>query len=271
MVRFDAYTATTSALKPADVLPWLFADLGDTHTQGKGYHTFGERLSVTDSSGDQIGAIQWGGKQGDRIMVEVKGTRTPAVVERLREAAPDHRCTRVDACADWDAPGVWQRLLEPVERVARSHRLYAQRLGDWEGHPELGRTYLVGAASSPIRARLYEKGRQPEYRHTARPDWCRLEVQVRPQKEAKSVYATLSASEVWGASRWTRQLAAEVLKEHVDPHPPGTVWKQTQREAALRWMCKAYGSHLVGLAADLGGWAELGLTLREIVMEQKQG
>lgn len=269
MVRFDAYTATTEALKPTDVLPWIVTSPGDRVRQGKGFHTFGERLWVEDESGDQVGAVQWGGRQGARIMIEVKGARTPEVVERLRSAA-EHRCTRVDACADFDAPGAFESLLEPVERVTRSHRLYAQRLGDWEGHPELGRTYMVGAPSSPIRARLYEKGKQPEYRHLARDHWCRLELQVRPQKDAKAEFSRLSPLEVWGASKWTRELALEVLREHLDPHPPGTVRKQTEREAALRWMCRFYGAHLVSLAADLGGWEVLGLTLREMISEEQQ-
>ena len=201
-------------------------------------------------------------------MIEVKGERTGKVVERLRSAA-EHRCTRVDSCADFDAPGAFEGLLRPVEQVTKDHRLYAQRLGDWEGHPELGRTYMVGAASSPIRARLYEKGRQPEYRHLARDHWCRLELQIRPQKDAKAEYSKLSAMDVWGASKWTRQLAEEVLKEHLDPHPPGSVRREPEREAALRWMCKQYGAHLVSLAADLGGWDMLGLTLGEMLKDKR--
>jgi hypothetical protein len=235
--------------------------------QGKGHHTFAEQIWVEDDSGDRVGSVQWGGRQGDRLMVEVKGTRTPEVVEALRGAA-EHRCTRMDSCADFDAPGSFHALLEPARQVTQEHRLYAQRLGDWEGHPELGRTYMVGAASSAIRARLYEKGRQPEYRHLGRDDWCRLELQVRPQKEAKDAYSQLSPLDAWGASKWTRQLAAAVLHEHLDPHPPGTVRKETQRDRALRFMSAQYGAHLVSLAADLGGWDMLGLTLGEMVREQ---
>lgn len=268
MVRLDAYTATTQALKPTDVLPWMFFP-GDTLKQGKGFHTFAEQLAVEDESGDRVASVQWGGRQGDRIMVEVKGARTPAFVERLRSAA-EHRCTRVDSCADFDAPGAFERLLEPVLKAKKDHRLYGEQRGDWQDHPELGRTFYLGASSSPIRARLYEKGKQPEYRHLGRDDWARLELQVRPQKEAKSVFAKLSATEVWGASKWTRQLAAEVLMAHVDPHPPGTVRKETQRDRALRVMVKQYGAHLVSLANDLGGWDVMGLTLREMLEEGGQ-
>jgi hypothetical protein len=267
VVRFDAYTATTQALKPSDVLPWLANGTGRTVHQGKGFHTFKERIAVRAPSGDEIGSVAYGGCQGDRIMIEVKGEGTPAVVELLRAAA-EHRCTRVDACADFDAPGAWEALLEPVLQVKAQHNLYGEKRGDWE-FPELGRTQYLGANSSAVRARLYEKGRQPEYRHLERWDLCRLEVQVRPAKDAKAEYSTLGPLEVWGASKWTRQLAAAVLHEHLDPHPPGTIRRDSNRDRALKWMALQYGPHLVSLADDLGGWDVLGLTLGEMYREEK--
>jgi hypothetical protein len=96
-----------------------------------------------------------------------------------------------------------------------------------------------------------------------------MEVQVRPQKEARQVYAQLSALEVWGASRWTRELAAEVLHERIDARPAGAVWRESQRDRALRFMARQYGAHLVSLAADLGGWEVLGLTLGEMIREDR--
>ena len=138
-----------------------------------------------------------GAEQEDRVMLEVKGTRTPAVVEAVRASYP-HRCTRVDSCADFDAPGAFDRVLGAVMDAKKDHRLYGESRGDWDDFPELGRTQYLGAATSPVKLRLYEKGKQPEYRHLNRSDWCRLEIQVRPQKEAKQAYAGLSALEVWG-------------------------------------------------------------------------
>lgn len=267
MVRFDAYTATTQAAKPADVLPFLLTYAGDSVHMGKGYHTFAESVWVNDESGDRVASVSFGGQQGDRIMIEVKGARTPDVVERLRSDF-EHRCTRVDSCFDLEAPGAFERLLEPVLKAKADHKLWGEKRGDWE-MPELGRTQYLGAPSSAIRARLYEKGKQPEFRHLSRFDLCRLEIQVRPAKEAKDEFSKLSALEVWGASKWTRQLAADVLEQYLDAHPPGTVRKDTKRDQALRWMVKQYAPHLVSLASDLGGWKELGLTLGEMVRESK--
>ena len=38
-------------------------------------------------------------------------------------------------------------------------------------------------------------------------------------------------------------IAAKVLEQHIDPHPAGTTYRLTDRETALRWMCKQYGQH----------------------------
>lgn len=264
-VRFDAYSATTTALRPHQIVGWMFSmDRGDSVQQGRGFHTFAERVAVKNHAGDEVGAVQWGGsRQGDRVMLEVKGERTPEVVEQLRSAA-EHRCTRVDSCVDFERPGAFLELLEPVMEVKAKHGLYGERRGDWE-FPELGRTQYLGASSSAIRARLYEKGRQPEFRHLNRDDLVRLEIQVRPAKEAKSEFSKLSAIECWGASKWTRQLAEVVLTEMLDSHPPGTVRKDSSQAQKERWLVKQYGAVLVQLAADCGGWKEAGLTLQEMV------
>lgn len=271
MVRFDAYSATTQAAKAEDMMGILIqqAGLGVTLQQGKGFHTFGERIGVKDESGIEVGSVMWGGRQGDRVMIEVKGEHTPGAVEALRSRFP-HRCTRVDACADFDAPGAFEGMLKACTAIKRDHRLKGEKQGDWDDFPELGRTLYLGARASVSRVRLYEKGKQPEYRHLLRPNWARIEVQVRPAKEAKTHFAKLTPLEVWGASAWTRELAAKVLEEHIDPHPAGTTYRLTERDAALRWMCKQYGAHLLDLAADLGGWDVLGLTLREMLKEETQ-
>jgi hypothetical protein len=273
MLRFDAYTATATGVKTDDFFQVL-ADAGgigafDKISKGKGYFAFAERLGVRDETGTEWGSISWGGRQGDRVMIEVKGERTPKAVEALRTRFP-HRCTRVDACADFDAPRAFERLYRACRSVKTAHRIIGGKAGDWDDFPEKGRTLYLGAKTSPVRMRLYEKGKQVEYVHLERPNWSRMEVQVRPAKEAKDEFSRLSPEEVWGASRWTRDLAAMVLKEHVDPHPAGTTWRVSERDTALAWMCKQYGAHLVSLADDLGGWDCVGLTLQEIFREQKR-
>ena len=261
MVRFDAYTATTRAANPYQLTELFGSEV--TVKEGRGFHKYGHRASLRDDSGE-VGSVQWGGVHGDRAMIEVKGERSPEVVERLRSRFP-HRVTRMDSCADFDAPGAFQRLYRDCVAVKRLHRLKGKKDGDWDDFPEEGRTFYVGSPQSVTMARLYEKGLQPEYRHLSRENWVRLEVQVRPAKDAKDSFSTLSASEAWGASKWTRELAARVLAVHVDPHPAGTTWRKSDRDRALEWMCRQYGSHLLSLKEDLGSWECVGLTLAEVI------
>lgn len=266
MIRFDGYTATTTAANQYQ-LAELFGP-GLAVKEGRGFHLFGHRLAFKDDTGNEVGAVHWGGAHGERSMLEVKGERSPEVVERLRSLFP-HRVTRGDACADFDAPGAWNRLLRPILAVKRRRKLIGRRDGDWD-HPELGRTQYVGSPKSVVMLRLYEKGKQPEYRHLSRENWVRAEVQVRPSEPAaKEQFAHLSALEFWGASEWSRELAGELLGAHVDPHAAGTVYRLSQRDAALRWMCKQYGAHLLTLAEDLGSWECVGLTLRELLQEAR--
>lgn len=117
-------------------------------------------------------------------MLEVKGEQTPEVVERFRTRF-DHRVTRVDSCADFDVPGAFEALLGPSTEVKKERRIMGGKAGDWDDFPEKGRTLYLGSQSSPVRMRLYEKGLQPEYAHLERPNWARIEVQVRPSKDAK--------------------------------------------------------------------------------------
>jgi DNA relaxase NicK len=202
-------------------------------------------------------------------MLEVKGERSPEVVERLRSAFP-HRATRMDSCADFDAPGAFERLLGTCMAIKRRHRLKGKRDGDWEDFPELGRTQYLGTPQSVSMLRLYEKGKQPEYRHLERSEWVRAEIQVRPAKEAKTEFSMLSAVDVWGASAWSRDLAGEILREHVDPHPAGTVWKKTGLERRLGFLCQQYGPTLLELHELLGSWECVGLTLSEKIKEGRE-
>ena len=270
-VRFDGYSATTTAANHYQ-LAELFGDgYEPNHTHG--YHGFGERVSFTDATGTEVGSVSWGGKHdgnhGQRTMIEVKGEQSPRVVEALRSRFP-HRATRLDSCADFDAPGAFESLLGACMTVKRAHRLIGERQGDWEDFPERGRTQYLGSRQSTTRLRLYEKGKQPQYLHLARPDWVRAEIQVRPAKEAKTVFSTVSALDTWGASAWSRQLAARILLDHVDPHPAGTTWRKTSLEQRLEWICRQAGPTLIELLSEVGTWQCVGLTLGEKIKELRE-
>lgn len=261
--RFDAYTATCEA--PHDALVQVLLEAGGASSvrPGRGLHRFAHRLAVVGQDDHEVGAVSWGGAHGALAMLEVKGEATPRAVQRLREAVPHHRVTRVDSCIDWDAPRAFSRLYRLCRSVKKAHRIIGGKAGDWEDFPEKGRTLYLGSPASPVRARLYEKGLQPQYQHLARPEWVRLEVQVRPEKDARAAFAALDARQVWGASRWSRELGEAALREELERVRAGTTYRLSTRDQALRWMLRQYGHHLASLAVDLGGWAEVGLVLRD--------
>ena len=254
--RFDAYTATTRAVKP-DVLLGLAAQAagaGGLHKlrqhQGR-FHGFDHRAAFRDESGSDWCSVLWGGQHRDLVMLEVTGERTPGVVAVLRREV-EHSCTRVDSCADLEQPGAWSSVLAIALDVKKRHGLRGEKRGDWD-YPEDGRTLMLGAASSAVRVRIYEKGKQPEYRHLERWDWVRPEVQVRPENTARTRYAAASARDVWGASPYTREIAARVLELQVKPLPPYAARRLNERDRALGWMCAHYGPHILSLLSDLGG------------------
>jgi hypothetical protein len=267
LTRFDAYTATTRAAKPFDLIPLAMRG-GDRFRQHRGHHGFEHRASLVGPDGSEAAAISWGGMHGDLVMLEAKGERTPSVVSALRDRY-EHRCSRVDSCHDVDEVGAFDALVKPCTRIKREHGIKGGKAGDWDDFPEDGRTLYLGASTSAVRLRLYEKGKQPEYRHLDRPDWVRIEVQVRPAKAAKETFSKADPLAVWGASAWTRDIAAAVLAAELAPLPAGTTYRLDDRERALRFMCKQYGAHLIGLRNELGSWEEVGQRLSEIIQRER--
>lgn len=271
MIRFDAYTATSTEGKLHHFLPILEAlEPRGELKQSRGQNFFSEKVALIHE-GHEIGSISWGGRNEGLTMMEVKGEHTPAAVEAIRASIP-HRCTRVDSCADFDRPNVFDELVAQITVIKKKHGIKGSKAGDWEDHPDEGRTFYVGAPSSSVLCRTYEKGKQPEYRHLNRPHWTRSEVQARPKREARDLYALESTTpeSVWGAARFTRDIAAVILQNHVDPHPAGTIYRLPSDERALRWVSKQYGPLFLRLFEDLGSWQAVGLTLGDYIEQARK-
>lgn len=253
MAQFDAYSATSRALKVDRALGLVWQP-GHTVREGRGFHGFDKRWSITsEETREEVGSVSTGGTHGGLVMVEVKGYRTPEVVPQLREEDPEHTCTRVDSCVDFDRPGAWDELLGIVLEVKADKGLKGERRGDWD-FPEDGRTMYLGANSSPVRCRLYEKGKQPGYRSAGRPDWVRLEVQVRPQKTARKAYSAISADDTWGASPWTRKIALRAFSLDVGAFPAGGVKKDSDFDRRWDWVCNQAAPTLLEAIEVFGSW-----------------
>ena len=95
-------------------------------------------------------AIQWGGNHGDRIMFEVKGIPTQKAVEAFRCHFP-HRVTRLDACADFDEQGAFNRLYRACMRVKKEHRIKGSKAGI--GRISGGRPDVVWRSTKPCKGK----------------------------------------------------------------------------------------------------------------------
>lgn len=120
--------------------------------------------------------------------IQWTGSDSQGGSEIARRLFPGHSVTRcdvaIDACFSDSVSGLTPGVvLAGCVDVAMSHRLSTTMLGDWSGRDESGRTLYIGSAKSNLRARVYEKGRQPDTL-PADPDWLRFELVYRPKGQA---------------------------------------------------------------------------------------
>lgn len=113
------------------------------------------------------------------------GSESTKGAEIARRLFPGHSVTRadiaIDACFSDAACGLNpSAVLAGCVEIAVAHRLSTAMLGDWSGREQSGRTLYIGSAKSPIRVRVYEKGRQPDTMPND-PDWVRFELVYRPK------------------------------------------------------------------------------------------
>lgn len=248
---------------------------------------------------DQRGIVAhvFAGGNGGKPHAFASAEATDAFVDLVRNEWPDrHLVTRMDAAQDFNEEGCYDRLRPVAKRIAKRHRLSFPAYVD-ELNPVAGRTQYIGSTSSDYRARLYEKGYEQVAKLLAlfpralpadcaqhvtsirnevtgedvRPqDWTRIELQVRPrQEDARRRAAALQPDEAWGCTPWAQELAAEALALDLERIVMRTR-KVSTVEEATRFLCRQYGPTLLRLKGELGDWACVGMTLGEIIEEQRR-
>jgi DNA relaxase NicK len=194
--------------------------------------------------------VVYGGGSSEWPHIEGTGPDAVAVARLLRSREWPHRVSRADVCVDTDTPGAFAVMLDGLRAVKGAATKAHMYLPDDDAH---GRTYYVGAKTSEVQARLYEKGKQlPE---AGRPDWVRYEVQIRPQKDRKAWAASTSASDLLGAARWSERFVTEVLGVAASAAPTRSE-RVSDLEGAIAAMCHQYGNRLLELVESHGGDVE---------------
>lgn len=118
--------------------------------------------------------------------VQWSGSDSQGGSEIARRLFPGHSVTRCDVALDCcfsSSQGLkidTGVVLAGCVDIAVDHRLSTTMLGDWSGRDQSGRTLYIGSCKSPLRCRVYEKGRQPDSQ-PADPDWLRFELVYRPK------------------------------------------------------------------------------------------
>lgn len=205
--------------------------------------------------GRVLALILWGGNPG--VHVIGTGENAPHVWEALKPFP--HRPSRVDACEDWVEAGLFERLSGQLIGYAVGHRIKIDQRGDWITGQ--GRTLYLGAPSSPVRLRLYEKG----WKEGADPNWVRLEVEIRPQGDARAKVACWVPGDAFGASQWLVGALRAIGWGHLEKRAVGTVRKRTDSERARFHMLRQYGATLESWADELGSWEALAACLSDVL------
>jgi len=271
MFKFDWYAATVREERVSGPRgDTLVMELEDEFTaraeEAPALHGYGSAVVLRRSDGDSVARVMHGGKQPWPLVVG-SGVHTPGVARGLRARFPRHYVTRADSAADYDAPGAWDRLHQTALTFADDRDLKVGQAGDWHRGKD-GRTLYVGSMSSAVFLRVYEKGLEQRSKGIAdaSPDWVRVELSVKPLKDSRMVAASVTPSELWGFSRWSRDLLREIEGLDVPPHTMQQ-HRESDHAQAMRNLVQQYRATLAREFVRLGSWEAVGAALGARVEE----
>lgn len=264
MAAFDWYQATIR--QPVDDVLEALGGASErvTLAHGKGHHGYAHSTVLEGSEGFR--ATVWHGGSHEYPHAVVTGESAQAGAELIRAAFPEHFVSRADAREDFGEAGAFDRILPQLVDVARQHRLKVDTRGDHLLTRE-GRTVYLGAPSSAVRQRLYDKAAELRAKFAADPvrlaevpeHLARLEAQVRPQTvEARRAFATIEPLAVMGSSEWLREVWRRVAGLDLEPVQVGKPWRQADDERAYGYLLAQYGGLLQRVRDDLGSWDMVG-------------
>lgn len=265
-MRFDWYQSTLPA-EPDEALAGFLGEFdGATIHDARPIPPFEQGVSIRRDDVEVL-ACYWGGVNGLNVHAKATGADADQVARVIRREWPNHRVSRADVAEDYRAPEAWEVLEHLAKSVADDHRVKLMHVGDFH-RCEDGRTLYLGAKQSAVRVRVYEKGKQllGQGFNDADPDHVRAEVQCRPQKDAKSVMAHLTPQQMWGASRWSLDMAQRLGAEDLERIQIGSLYRQSDLDRAYRHLLKQYGSTLRLLCERSGSWEALGAQIGRDLM-----
>lgn len=283
-MRFDAWNATFPNEVLNEVRFYLETKLGailENREHGLHGYKFSELIQI---EGVTHGVIAYGGIN-PRLFVEVKGEPSQVWSEFVQSWINEWQgsdvlalLTRADVCFDWEdssdvvalAPSLRKFVESAVAPDGGRPPQWDQR-GDWNS-PEgrlRGCTLYMGAASSSVRVRLYDKGAELKSRGIdASDNLRRVEVQVRASSKAeKTAWATLPPQTFWTVSVSVRAVAT-----HLSVPFGGSMVRVPSAPADLERLktlaSVQYGDAISALVRDLATGAPSATVLVELLVAE---
>lgn len=273
MAAFDWYQATVR--HPVDDVIGAMLDMAEkaelTHAKGlQGYQT----RTFLMEEGERIGEV-WHGGTHQYPHVQFTGDAAQCGSIMIRKSFPEHFVARLDARQDYAEPGAFDSMQTVLLAAAERHRVKVGTAGDHLLR-KVGRTVYLGAKSSAVQLRMYDKAEEMRQKFAHDPaklmvipeHLTRMESQVRPQsQQARLAMATIEPSQVFGASAWTREIWQAVEGMELDPVQVTRAWRASDDDRAYAYMLGAFGGVLRRRLLDHGSWAavgaQIGLDLQE--------
>lgn len=202
----------------------------------RGLQGWSESVKGYDRDGYLLGSVYFGGGRDD---VHVVATSAAADAARRAVIGMDRaRTSRVDTRVDTLLP--FDQLTAVLEAAAETYGSRITKMESSERGVSLGRTVYLGAPSSAVRVRIYEKWLESPGQYVEGTN--RVEVQLRPPSKSKERVSGWSPAETFCASRVTRDLA-ERLGADLAPKTSLHVKRATpDLERTLRVMGEQYGN-----------------------------
>lgn len=196
--------------------------------------------------------LYWGGENPLPFFVS-SGRSAVQGADFVRTVYPSHRVSRIDVAVDFNEVGGFDRVRSLLDPIARQRNVDLLFMGDPDPATKTGRTMYYGSPTSDVRICLYEKGLREARRgsETAAEGWTRLELRVRPRKERKSLAARSTASELWGFSKWSSEVADKVLHRIV-PFTPDPSIRRSASDNAIDHMMRQYGARIAQYISQHG-------------------
>lgn len=257
--RFD-WMQKTIHEDPAEIFDVLAGTLGGELEPGRGLNGYHRSMAVK-RDGETLARVLYGGPNGWPNVVTT-GAATDDVEPVLRGAWDDQEVTRMDTAQDFDSLGGYDEVRALMVDLHERSRVAKFEIESTKNGVR-SRTIYLGSPSSRVRVRLYEKGQFERQlgNADASENWFRLEAQIRPTGQPARMKASeLDASEAWGFSRWTRELAQLAMGLDVEP-----ITMQLRREPdymrAIRALERQYTLTLQKALEVEGSWDAVGRLL----------